>query len=279
MRTTVIAILIALIVIYSAAELGSAMPTPLGPDEQEIAGYRLKLQPPDGYCLLEAGQTEDARAIEATQQKLASTSRVIFSYADCSERARSRQGERQALLTVGSVVIGQNDGKPKVMPTINRRDYLAILAQPDNKTGGIDSHTKILTESNLPPTDENAQYIGGSGYVLGDDQHYRQLAYINAFTEINSIPVAIGFSHPLDHDYSVADLYKFQSRYVAKLISMNESNEDENLTNTGGVLTYKAPLTLADVILPLSFTSLIAIFIFWRPKQKTYPGVPGNGPK
>ena len=264
MRTAVITILIALIVLFSAAKFAGSLPPPLDPDEQEVAGFRLKLQPPEGYCALEAGQTEDAQAIASLQHRLPLSDQVIFSYGDCGERARLRQGERTALITFGSIVIRQDNGKPRVTPTISRQDYLASFARLDGTAAVDGSHTKMLTDRNLAPSDRNARYIGGE-YAIGG----RQLAYVNAFTEIDSVPLVIGFSHIVDQRYGLDDLYRLQSGYVSKLISINEANEDRHLTNVNGVLTYKAPLTLADVVLPLSVAGLAAVFIWWRPTRKT----------
>jgi hypothetical protein len=101
---------------------------------------------------------------------------------------------------------------------------------------------------------------------------YRQMAHINALTEIDSIPLVIGFSHPIDQGYGVDDLYRLQTGYVSKLIAINQANEDSNLTNVGGALTYKAPLRMADVLMPVCVIGLIAIFIFWRPKPETLRG-------
>lgn len=144
------------------------MPPPLETDEQEIAGFRLKFQPPDGYCVLEAGQVEDALATAARQKRLGPATQVIFSFADCAERARFRQGERAALMTTGSVIIGQIDEKPRVIPTISRQDYLANFAKWEGKAADDPSHTKILTDHNLAPSDRNARYISVGAMRSGE---------------------------------------------------------------------------------------------------------------
>src|SRR5882757_6352735 len=107
MRATVIAVLVVLLVLSVIGQLVGVLPPPAEPDEQDIAGYRLKLQPPDGYCALEASQTEDALTIQMIQVGLSPTRRVVFGYASCSDRDRFRQGDRTALISVGAISIGQ----------------------------------------------------------------------------------------------------------------------------------------------------------------------------
>jgi hypothetical protein len=150
----------------------SAPPEPLGPNEALLAGERLKLEPPAGYCALDGNHDDDARLLNGMQERSPANFIVVRVFVSCDQATAVRSGMFEKLDSFGAISVKQEQGHVVTAGGRTRAEYLnaveasspkmdldQINRDMNDRLAGIHASGSVSSASVLL-RDDAAVYIG-----------------------------------------------------------------------------------------------------------------------
>src|SRR5215467_8899013 len=89
-----------------------------------LAGKTVVLEPPPGYCALDAARPQEAEVIAFNEKMQQPRNHVIMQLADCDELAEFRAGKRQLFEKYGQYFTAVRDGAVRLVTGYARGDFL-----------------------------------------------------------------------------------------------------------------------------------------------------------
>lgn len=219
-----------------SALLGAAMLGPAYGFEVELAGRKLSLEAPEGYCALEQAQPRDKVFLDRLSLALGDDYLLLLMFADCEELKQYRAKRAERFLRFGQIMAMRERGAPiAALAGFSRNTYSAQatanfgrLTDPAAQREALARLHQEIGEGRVA----GQRIIGlldrdGAGAYLGliarnDTPGEPQiLAGISAATLLREIRLSINLYRRYEDAQSLPALLADQKRIVARLIEKN----------------------------------------------------------
>jgi hypothetical protein len=257
-----------------------APPAPLAPNELLLAGERLKLDPPAGFCVLDSNRDNDGRLLKAMQQRSPANFVVIRGFVSCDQLIAVRSGTFEQVESFGAISVKQEQGRVVTAGGRTRADYLRAVEESSPKVdvdqisrdmaGRLaDVHGSAnISSASILKRDDVAVYAGAVAQLQLGGIETRPYLYVGAITLVGSVPLIVAVTHIADGTVDIRDLLSSQVQYQRFLFQANSQLNASAPSRAMGITTYSAPIYVGDVMLLLSAIGLVAVFAWPRRRTK-----------
>ena len=201
-------------------------------------GHQVVLEPPKGYCALDANRPNEQALIQTQQTLQAAYNEVVMVYADCGDLGKLRSGETEALQNYGAFQIAKQGGRVSAVSGYSRASYIQevaktvpqvdtqqIFSQLNDRSKNLGSGSIASNKFGLLESDQSAFYFGGMATASLRDGGSIDKISVNASTLINALPVAMSISRPSAGADDLKALLAQQHENMAALIQANAATD------------------------------------------------------
>jgi len=226
------------LVLMSMAILGGLCTMPCRAETFTFDQHDITLEPPNGYCALDAKRPEEQAIIETQKALQAAYNEVVMVYADCAELEKGRAGETKRLENMGTFQISKQNGHVSAVSGYSRTSYIEevrkavpqidakqIFAQVNDRSRNLGNATIGSNKFGLLEYDQSALYIGGLGTATLPGGSTVEKVSVNASTLINALPVAMSISRPVAGEDDLKTLLAQQHENIAALLQANAATD------------------------------------------------------
>ena len=207
-----------------------------------LAGKTVVLEPPQGYCALDAARPQEAELIAFNEKMQQPRNHVIMQLADCDELAEFRAGKRQNFDKYGQYFTPVSEGGGvKRVTGYARADFLADAAKELPKldsNGLVDEVTKKLHENagadvggvkflGVLKQDDAGVYMGIAfgNLSVGNQSLANSSMGVVGLTLVNEVSVSLGLYRVNVGPEAVPDLLSALQQTMASMVAANAANE------------------------------------------------------
>jgi hypothetical protein len=206
-----------------------------------LAGKTVVLEPPQGYCALDAGRAQEAELIAFNEKMQQPRNHVIMQLADCGELAEFRAGKRQNFDKYGQYFTAVSNGAVRLVTGYARRDFLADAAKelPKLDSGAlVDEVTKKARENagaevggvkflGVLKEDDAGVYMGIAfgNLSVGNQSLASSSMGVVGLTLVNEVSVSLGLYRVNVGPEAVPDLLAALQQTMASVVAANAANE------------------------------------------------------
>lgn len=206
-----------------------------------LAGKTVVLEPPQGYCALDAARPQEAELIAFNEKMQQPRNHVIMQLADCEELAEFRAGKRQNFDKYGQYFTPISDGAVKLVTGYARADFLADAAKelPKLDSGAlVDEVTKKARENagadvagvkflGVLKQDDAGVYMGIAfgNLSVGNQSLAGSSMGVVGLTLVNEVSVSLGLYRANVGPEAVPDLLAALRQTMASVVAANGGNE------------------------------------------------------
>ena len=206
-----------------------------------LAGRTVVLEPPQGYCALDAARPQEAELIAFNERMQQPRNHVIMQLADCDELAEFRAGKRQNFGKYGQYFTPVSNGAVKLVTSYARADFLADAAKelPKLDSGAlVDEVTKKVRENagadvggvkflGVLKEDDAGVYMGIAfgNLSVGNQSLASSSMGVVGLTLVNQVSVSLGLYRVNVGPEAIPDLLAGLQRTMASVVAANATNE------------------------------------------------------
>lgn len=222
-----------LTVLAAAIVIVAAIPAAAA-ERLSLAGRTVVLAAPDGYCVLNGRQPNEAIVIERLRKANAGRNELLLAYADCGEIDHLRAGMIGQLSRHGHILAGMADGKVRPLPSPDRGrllDEVARQVPAFDRKGLSDAVNKALARAGMgrlselrqgvAARDDTALYLANVGVMTVDGKR-QTVAGVTAITVIDGLLVSTNLYRPFENNRTIDALVADQKAATAALLAANE---------------------------------------------------------
>lgn len=200
--------------------------------------HDITLEPPKGYCVLDAKRPHEQAIIETQKTLQAAYNEVVMVYADCADLDKARADDTKRLENVGTFQIAKQDGRVSAVSGYSRTSYIQevtkavpqvdaqqIFSQVNDRSRNLGSGTIDSKKFGLLESDQSAFYFGGVVAASLPDGTTIDKVSVNASTLINALPLAMSISRPLVGEDDLKALLAQQHENIAALLQANAATD------------------------------------------------------
>lgn len=206
-----------------------------------LAGKTVVLEPPQGYCALDAARPQEAALIAFNEKMQQPRNHVIMQLTDCDELAEFRAGKRQNFDKYGQYFTPVSEGGVKRVTGYARADFVADAAKelPKLDSGAlVDEVTKKLHENagtdvggvkflGVLKQDDAGVYMGIAfgDLSVGSQSLASSSMGVVGLTLVNEVSVSLGLYRANVGPEAVPDLLAALEQTMASVVAANAANE------------------------------------------------------
>jgi len=209
-------------------------------DTFTLGGRTVVLEPPQGFCALDAKRPKEAEVIALNETMRQPRNHVVLQLADCDELAGFRKGERQGFERYGQYFTPVSDAAMTLAAGYTRAAYLAAAAEELPKPDSAmlaDEVAKKFRASNsdiagarslgVIDQDEAAVYLGIAfgTMTVGKKTVAASAMGVVGLTLVNGTSISLGLYQVNVGADSVPDLLSSVREQMAALVKTNAAIE------------------------------------------------------
>jgi hypothetical protein len=222
--------------------------------------HQIILEPPKGYCALDAGRPEEQAIIENQKALQSAYNEVAMVFVACADLEKLRARQLDRIDDMGSFQIVKQAGRISAVSGFSRPAYLAEIAksmpQFDSQAVLDETVARIRNSGNgamnvntsgMLAQDRSAIYFGGMATMTRADGSSIPKIFVSATTLIDALGVAMSIGRPSAAETDLQKLLAEQRENAAALIQANAAIDITATNPQGG--GFDMPQLLRAVVI------------------------------